>query len=203
MSSEDIDFVGKAIKLMDEDFARAAGRLRCEVAAIRAVAKVESGGRSGFLPDKRPKVLFESRWFHQLTGGRFDASHPDLSTPTWVRNYAGNAAEYDRLRAAMELDRTAALKATSWGMFQILGVNHPAAGFSDVDSFVRAQLDSEGAHLDAFTSFVIHNRLDEALRERRWADFARRYNGPGFEANRYDVKMAEAYAEYASAAAVA
>lgn len=197
------EFFGQANKLSDDDFARAAARLRCEVAAIRAVAKVESGGRSGFLPDKRPKILFESRWFHQLTGSRFDASHPDLSTPTWVRNYAGNAAEYDRLRAAMELDPGAALKATSWGMFQILGVNHAAAGFGDVESFVRSQLDSEGAHLDAFVGFVIHNRLDAALRERRWGDFARRYNGPGFEANKYDLKMADAYREYASAPAVA
>ncbi len=89
----------------------------CEEAAIRAVAKVESGGRSGFLGDGRPKILFESRWFHKLTGGAFVQSHPGLSTPKWVRNDVGGGAEYDRLAATTELDRNAALQAANWGMF--------------------------------------------------------------------------------------
>lgn len=192
------EFVGRAEKISDRDFERAAERLACEVPAVRAVAKVESGGRTGFLSDKRPKILFESRWFHKLTDGRFDESHSHISTPTWVRNYIGGAGEYDRLGEAIALDREAALKSASWGMFQILGVNHAVAGFGTVDAYVAAQLDSEGAHLDAFVSFVISNRLDDELRDKRWADFARGYNGPGFKKNRYDEKMADAYAEFAA-----
>jgi hypothetical protein len=195
--SNGMPFSGEASTITDADYERAVRRLGCEVAAIRAVAKVESGGRTGFLPDKRPKILFESRWFHKLTGGRFDQSHPDISTPTWVRNYRGGAGEYDRLQAAIELDREAALKSASWGMFQILGVNHRVVGFENVEDFVTASLASEGAHLDAFVSFVIGNHLDDELRDRRWADFARGYNGPGYKQNRYDEKMAQAYAEFA------
>jgi hypothetical protein len=191
------EFVGKAALLKTQDYERAAERLGCEAAAIRAVAEVESGGRSGFLKDGRPKILFESRWFHKLTGGKHDQAHPRISTPTWVRNYLGGAREYDRLAEAIKLDREAALKSASWGKFQILGVNHRVCGFDDVERYVKAQLDSEGAHLDAFAGFVISNKLDDELRDRRWADFARGYNGPGFEQNRYDEKMAEAYAKYA------
>ncbi len=197
MLGDEGEFVGSATRLADTDFERAAARLSCEVAAIRAVARVESGGGGGFLRDRRPKILFESRWFHKLTGGRFDATNPDLSTPTWVRNYKGGTAEYDRLRVAIALDRSAALKSTSWGMFQILGVNHAVAGFADVESYVRAQVLSEAAHLDAFTGYIITRRLDDELRDRRWADFAREYNGPGYAENRYDNKMADAYAEFA------
>ena len=40
------EFVGSATRLADADFQRAAAQLGCEVAAIRAVAKVESGGRA-------------------------------------------------------------------------------------------------------------------------------------------------------------
>lgn len=192
------EFVGPAEALKSADYERVAQKLSCETAAIRAVAEVESGGRTGFLPDKRPKILFESRWFHKLTKGRFDRQHPDISTAVWVRNYKGGAAEYDRLRAAIALDRGAALKSASWGMFQILGVNHKVAGFPDVESFVDAQCQSEGAHLDAFASFVLSNKLDDELRDRRWADFARGYNGPGYAENRYDTKLADAYAKYAS-----
>lgn len=191
-------FVGRALPLADADFERAARRLACEVAAVRAVAEVESGGRAGFLADKRPKILFESRWFHKLTQGRFDAAHPDISTPSWVRNYKGGAAEYERIAAAAALDREAALKSASWGMFQILGVNHRVCGFDSVEAFVAAMMDSEGAHLDAFVGFVVSNRLDDELRDRRWADFARGYNGPGFAQNRYDEKLAKAYAKYAA-----
>ncbi len=191
------DFVGKASKLGDKDFQRAALRLNCEEAAIRAVAEVESGGKSGFLPDKRPLILFESRWFHKLTGGIHDAAHPDISTPTWVKNYKGGKGEYDRLAKAIALDRTAALKSASWGMFQILGVNHQVVGFTDVEAFVAAMLEGEGPHLDAFVEFVLTQSLADELRDRRWADFAKVYNGPGYAQNAYDTKMAAAYAKYA------
>ena len=191
------NFEGAAHPLEDADFQRAAETLFCEIASVRAVAEVESGGRSGFLSDGRPKILFESRWFHKLTEGRFDVSHPDISTPKWVRNYAGGAAEFDRLGKAIALDRKPALMSASWGMFQILGVNHGACGFDDVEPFVTAMMESEGRHLDAFVAFVITNRLDDELRDRRWADFARGYNGPGYRQNRYDLKLAAAYAKYA------
>lgn len=190
-------FAGVARPIAEADYERAADRLDCEVAAVKAVAKVESRG-GGFLADKRPKILFESRWFHKLTSGQFDQTHPEISTRTWVRNYKGGAGEYERLAVALDLNRDAALKSASWGMFQILGINHGVAGFNDVQSFVQALLDSEGAHLDAFTGFVIGNRLDDELRDKRWADFASGYNGPGYRLNRYDEKMAAAYADFAA-----
>lgn len=190
------EFKGDARPMSEQDFERAADRLGCEVAAIKAVAEVESGGRSGFFDDGRPKILFESRWFHKLTGGAHDDTHPGISTPQWVRNYAGGTKEYDRLEEAIALDRTAALKSASWGKFQVLGVNHRVAGFGDVEAFVTAQLKSEGDHLDAFVGFVERNRLDDDLRDLRWADFARGYNGPGYKQNRYDEKMAAAYEKH-------
>ncbi|NIR60877.1 MAG: DUF3380 domain-containing protein, partial [Gammaproteobacteria bacterium] len=153
-------------------------------------------GRSGFLEDKRPKILFESRWFHKLTDGRFDDSHPGLSTPKWVRNYEGGAKEYDRLAEALALDREAALKSASWGKFQILGVNHGVCGFPEVERFVGAMTESEGRHLEAFVGFVVANGLDDELRDRRWDDFAFGYNGPGYKQNRYAERMAEAYAKH-------
>jgi hypothetical protein len=197
MAKKKSEFFGKAAKLKNSDFERVAAKLSCEIAAVHAVSEVESGGGGGFLKDKRPKILFESRWFHKLTDGHFDNSHPDISTPKWVRNYKGGAGEYSRLEAAIRLDREAALKSASWGMFQILGVNHQVVGFSDIESFVKSQLDSEGSHLDAFGNFVIANRLDDELRDRRWADFAKGYNGPAYKENRYHEKMANANARYA------
>ena len=78
--------------LTDEDFERAARRLRCDVPAIKAVAQVESRG-AGFLPSGEPKILFEAHIFDRLTAGRFRRSHPRLSSPKWDKSlYAGSGA---------------------------------------------------------------------------------------------------------------
>ena len=77
-------------------------------------------------------------------------------------------------------------------------MNHRVAGFDNVDDYVASTLVSEGAHLDAFVGFVIGNHLDDELRDKRWADFACGYNGRGYKQNRYDERMAQAYAEFAA-----
>lgn len=176
------------------DYARAAQRLGCSPAAIEAVASVESKG-AGFNPDESPKTLFEGHVFHRLTGGRFDVSHPTLSFAKWTRDYYGRTwqDEQYRLEQATTLDHAAALMSASWGKFQIMGFNHGACGFTSIEAFVEAMCESEARHLEAFVGFIESNGLADELRDKRWADFARTYNGPGYKANRYDEKMAAAY----------
>ncbi|MEW5727411.1 MAG: N-acetylmuramidase family protein [Pseudomonadota bacterium] len=188
-------FIGRAARLCDGDIDRAAAELGCDRGAILAVVHVESAG-GGFLPDGRPKILFEATVFHRLTGGRYDQSAPDISSPTWNRAlYKGGAAEYDRLMQAMALDEAAALQSASWGMFQVMGGNFNACGFATVQDFVTAMVDSEGAQLEAFVAFVKSSpAMAQALAAHDWAGFARRYNGPGYAANHYDIKLASAYA---------
>jgi hypothetical protein len=167
---------------------------------VRAVAEVEARG-SGFLRNSDlPAILFEGHIFHRLTGGRFSKAHPTISYPAWTKqHYKGGRGEYDRLAAAAKLDREAALKSASWGRFQIMGFNHRAAGFETVEDFVNAMGEGEGEHLRAFGNFLEANpRMVEALCGKQWAEFARRYNGPGYAQNQYDAKMA---AEFASAKA--
>ncbi len=192
------EFVGAGFAMNANDWRRAAVRLACEPAAIRAVAEQEAAGRRGFLPDKRPLILFEAHRFGRFTDYRFDRSHPTLSTRAWDRTlYRGGAAEYERLYAAIALDRRAALGATSWGMFQLMGFNHRAVGHADVESYVAAMCESEGKQLDAFVAFVLGTaRLHDALRRRDWATFATLYNGDGYKANPYDTRMARHYRRF-------
>ena len=93
----------------------------------------------------------------------------------------------------LENPAKAALMSASWGMFQIMGFNHKACGFASVHDFVRAMSQSPQAQLLAFVGFVEQRGLVPFLREHRWGDFARRYNGPGYVYNRYDLKLREAY----------
>ncbi|WP_310463540.1 N-acetylmuramidase family protein [Sphaerotilus sp.] len=188
--------------LSAKDLADAAQVLGCEVAAVRAVAEVESRG-AGFDALKRPTILYERHVFARCTvpPGTFDAAHPDLSglhNPYPRGGYGTRDQQYGKLARALPLDRDAALKAASWGVFQILGENHKACGFTTVASFVRAMTVSDAEHLKAFVQFVRNNaKLLKAIRSRNWAAFAEGYNGRDYATFQYDQKMATAYAKYA------
>jgi hypothetical protein len=187
--------------LSDEDFERAAKTLECDVATIRAVAEVEANG-SAFLPDGRPRILYEAHVFHRLTNGRHslekDRNGIALSVPKWDRSLYGSfgAAQHERLEDAANHDWDAAHKSASWGMFQILGSNYGVVGYPSVQSFVEAMHKGASLHLDAFVAFVKNNKLDTALRNHDWETFARRYNGPAFAANKYDTKLEQAWKKW-------
>ncbi len=185
------EFTGNPAPLEDADFERAAKALGCAVAAIRAVGDVESGG--GFLADGRPKILFERHVFSRQTSRHFDAAHPDIANPV-PGGYLGGPAEYVRLARAIACDRAAALRSASWGAFQIMGFNHKAAGFDDVEAFVQAMVSGSGAQLDAFVRFIQSAGLGDAIVRRDWPGFARGYNGPDYARNHYAARLAAAFA---------
>lgn len=211
----------RQIGLTQDDFAEVARALGCTVAQIRAVWEVESGG--GWFADVRgdilaldgpggfidgpnlPKILFEAHIFDRETGGRFRASHPNLSSSRWDRKlYVGGQAEWIRLHRAMQLDRRAALRSASVGGAQIMGFNHKLAGFDTVEAFWDAMKVSERAHLDAFAAFIRNSNLLAALRQisnyhAACVPFASGYNGTGFAANEYHIKIARAHAKFSAA----
>jgi hypothetical protein len=187
-------------ELTEQDWHNAADVLGCTVAAVKAVAEVESAGR-GLLPNGWPVILFEAHVFDRLTRGRFrnalDRYGVPLSAPRWDRSLYGRSGmhQYERLEDAARLDERAAVFATSWGPFQIMGFNYASLGFPDFDTmheFVKRN-DEPVEHLEYFTRFVLLNGLDDELRRLDWRGFARGYNGPQYEANQYHTKMAAAY----------
>lgn len=180
--------------LTPQDILDAAIALDCDPAAVKAVDEVESKG-AGFLSDGRPKILFEAHVFARLTDQRYTRTHPNVSSRRWNRAlYARTGAgEHQRLAQASTLDRDAALQAASWGRFQIMGFNFRACGFSTLQGFINAMYASEGRQLDAFVAYVKTRKLDDELREHRWAAFALGYNGPLYAENHYDTKLAAAH----------
>lgn len=188
-------------ELIAQDYADAAARLACDVPAVRAVCAIESNGR-GFGDDGRPVLLFEPHVFSRLTAHRFDATHGGVSYPKWgAKPYPkGQAARWDQMLYAARLDHDAAYQAASYGLFQIMGFNFRTCGFASIDDFVAAMQAGEREQLLAFVAYVQTNRLDDELREHRWADFAARYNGPGFKANAYDTKLAAAHVKWSALA---
>jgi len=179
-----------------------ARQLRCDPNFVLAVADVESGGRSD-LPDGRPQILFEAQWFHKLTGGLYDETHPAISSPTWNKAlYRGGAAEYDRLAEAEALNHTAALKSASWGLFQIMGFNFDRCDFSNVDDFVAFLKGPDDNDMEAFIRFVMADqRMLHAVQVKDSFTFALLYNGPG-QTDYYKGKIDATLAAFAGGADV-
>lgn len=178
----------------------AAALLDTSVDVVEAVTAVEARGVGFIEQTDWPVLLFEGHIFHRETNGRYSDDHPTISHAKWTRaNYRGGRREYDRLAQAITLcgdDPGPALRSCSWGMFQIMGFNHETSGFDDVEAFVNAMATGEREQLLAFCQFVLaHDAMAKALRAHEWAEFAQRYNGPGFRKNKYDAKLAAAFAK--------
>lgn len=184
--------------LTHADIADAAALLEVPISCVMAVNEVESIGH-GYLDDGRTKILFERHVMYQrlkLAGHDADAlaaQYPNIINPQ-RGGYAGGAAEHARLKTAIGIDRTCALESASWGLFQIMGYHWQALDYDSADDFVACMDAGEAEQLISFVRFIKADpALHVALQNRKWAEFARRYNGPAYKDNLYDVKLARAY----------
>jgi hypothetical protein len=194
-------------KLTDADFQNAALWLDVPVAAIKAFEEVESRG-DGFLPDGHPVILFERHIMYRRTKAKYgftraDAwvkQYPELINPT-AGGYGKTSEQPGRLdRAAKLIDRECAIESCSWGLFQILGLHWQALGYPTLQAFVNAMYHNEADQLEAFVRFIkINPALHAALKAQQWAKVASGYNGPNFQINAYDKKLAAAFARHSTA----
>lgn len=188
-------FQGNGNPLSGDGFAAVADDLGVSAPEIWGVVAVETSG-CGYLPDRRPQILFERHIFHKLTGGLYDDG--DISDPTSGGYGQRGAAQYDRLARAITKDRVAALQSASWGLGQIMGMNFAEAGFGDVDDMVVAMVGSEDEQFLAMGKFLTKTGLAASLRAHNWAAFARGYNGPNYAINRYDIRLNAEYQKYSA-----
>jgi hypothetical protein len=192
-----MNFKGKAKRIEDIDLPMIGRTIGVGEDEIHAILDVESAG-TGFDSQGRPKMLFEPHVFWRELGPgpkRDAAAAQGLAYPCWKPG-AYPKDSYPRLIKSMAIDENAALRSASWGLGQIMGFNHAAAGYPSARAMVEDFLDDEDRHLAAMVRFVVTNRLDDELRRHDWAGFARGYNGPGFAKNGYDRKLAAAFARW-------
>ena len=209
----------------EDDYRKIAKSLDCPYNHLRAVCEVESNG-SAFLPDGRAVILFERHKFRQQllvaakNADAFKAISRDAGvTATSVEDlvakvsakypnicnsvrggYLGGAKEYDRLGDAAEIHIETGYWSASYGAFQIMGFNHKLAGYNSATEMMLDFNRSEAAQLNGLVRFIkAQPAMLKALREGKWADFARLYNGASFAENKYDIKLdasAKRWAKY-------
>ncbi|MBL7764825.1 MAG: N-acetylmuramidase family protein [Chitinophagaceae bacterium] len=189
----------------ESDFNAFAQKYNLEPAMIKAVHEVESNGR-GFTNGKI-KILFEGHIFWKqlkergidpagLTRGNENILYKNYFSP----NKYYKEDQHSRLDKAKAIHEEAALCSASYGLFQIMGNNYKDLGYPTAKAMVDYMSQSEANQLDVFGKFIVKNNLINALRSKKWAQFAKGYNGPSYKSNRYDTKMEAAYKKYSKMA---
>lgn len=198
--------------LSNRDLVEASRRLGVPIASVYAINEVESKGQ-GFFSNGQPVILFERHIMRRriaLVRG-VDGDAAELlekadalaaQYPALINRkpggYVGGTAEHQRLSNARLIHDEAALESASWGAFQIMGYHAQRLGYADVYEFVEQQRSSESAQLETFVRFIEADpALHKALKAKRWAAFAKLYNGPDYARNLYDVKLERAYERHA------
>lgn len=189
-------FKGAARPLEAKSITRLAQKYGVSEADVRAVMEVEASG-SGFDKNGRPKMLFEPHvfWRELSPEARKEAEAQGLAYQKWgTRPYPKDS--YPILQRAMKIDQEAAMRASSWGLGQVMGFNHKAAGYSNVKDMVDRLSNSEEAQLDAMLQFIANQGYADALRAHDWEGFAKGYNGPGYAKHNYHTRLAAAHKKF-------
>jgi hypothetical protein len=190
--------------LKDADLSAGAKRLGIDDIVIRAIAEVETMG-DGFLPDGRPKILFErhrmylylSQKYSKAFANKMMQQYPNIVN-TATGGYHGNAGEYTRLAFAKLIDESCALQSASWGRFQLMGENWKDLGYDSVQQFVEQHYQSESLQFEAFLRFcewksgTVNDKkttLLDALKNQNWNAVFTLYNGANYKKLGYDSKF--------------
>jgi hypothetical protein len=197
-----------------------AGQTGIEVPAVLAIWQIESGGRQ-HMPG-RAIIRFENHLFYRNWGqsnqalynqhfrhggyagqpGRSWQGHEFRASAGFQPVHSGQqATEYRALELASRLaGQDLALRSISIGGPQILVSHYQLIGYASPRAMHDAFQADERAHVLGFFDFCRHTRapsrgdLLRYLRERRWQDFARYYNGPG-QVAAYGGHIQQAYGQ--------
>lgn len=179
-----------------------AKELNIEVATLKAVREVESGG-TGFLTSGEPVILFEPHVFwrqlkeREINPHLYTEGNADILYEKWgTHPYPPSSKQHARLARAVEIHREAALCSASWGLFQIMGYHYKACGCKTIQEYVNAMYKSEDEHLRTFVNFLKTMGYDKYLRAKNWEGFARVYNGPAYAKHNYHKKLNTAYIKH-------
>ena len=156
-----------------------------------AVMQVESGNQ-GFNADGSLKIRTEAHLLLNpaygnpaVMGTRFRSEPGDylhgwlLLGGEWVEYHAqGQAGEWAALNLAMSLDRDAALRCTSFGSSQVLGINHAKIGYATPEAMYQAFSRSANVHALGFVNYCLATPgLVGAINARDFERVGELYNG--------------------------
>ncbi|MFK7902000.1 MAG: N-acetylmuramidase domain-containing protein, partial [Nitratireductor sp.] len=114
----------------------------------------------------------------------------------YIKNSRFQTMRWRHLNKCIALDRDAALQSTSWGVGQVMGVHWRWLGYASIDDMVARARAGIAGQCELMVRFIKKSKIDKYIENEDWAAFARAYNGAGYRQNKYDTKLAKAYAKY-------
>ncbi len=170
-----------------------------EASILRSIIEVESN-YSGFYSEdhtfaNKCKVRFEPDWFQKFSGARpfFLPASMTIESAKFNPKFTGRLA-YEQ---ALLQSPSAAIKATSFGIGQIMGFNYQKLNYKTLTDFSFDMEDSEYYQLTALVKFIIATpNLVEAIQEKDFELIAKIYNGRNYKLNNYDEKLEKAYSKF-------
>jgi hypothetical protein len=173
---------------------------------VKTILMTESSN-SGFDNKGRLKIQFEPHEFHKRLL-RFGVSHTyvfDKENKKYeitaknitIRNGVETQnPEYVAFDAARQIHNEAALLSTSYGLFQVMGYNHVAAGYKTVQAMYNEFCLSEFFQAKGGLNFIkYHREIYVALKTGNARRFCELYNGPKFEELGYLEKWKTNYSK--------
>lgn len=172
---ESVINIGIAEPISKNVFENCLEQLKIKAPLLWAIIRVETSG-VGFNTDKSLVIRFEAHKFEKFA-----------NTVAPYRKGSSQADVYDRLRRAANIDKLAAVKATSFGLGQTMGFNAELVGYktNGVFGMISTFADYEDAHLNAIVRYCTETGADKALQNKQYDKFAELYNGPGWAINNY------------------
>lgn len=192
----EMDSTQRYSTLTDADFRKAAEELGVEVAAIKAVVRIEAGAKmEGFWAPGVPVINFDRSMYNKSRAPRSVKASSSEKVPDGIKSTYGRR-EWSQLVAARKVNLDKANMGTFWGMFQIGGFNYKLCGCSSVQEFVDRMSYSEFEQLELFCNFIRNSGMLDALKAKNWSSFARKYNGPSYARRGYHTRMASEYRKF-------
>ena len=150
-------------------------KTKLQLPRLLAFIEVESGGR-GF-DEKTGKIMlqFEQHIFSKATG----IPRSTLNQYTWDENKVDvQSKEWEAFNEAFKINPEEAMKATSWGLPQIMGFNHKQAGYESVGAMLDDFKTGELAQVVGLIRFISANpKLYKGVLEGDYETVSSIYNG--------------------------
>lgn len=173
-----------------------------EKALVLAVAHVESNGEALHY-DGRIKARFERHWMRKcLKKMKFslaNISKADFDLVSSKPNRKSRKDDYLDIARAEKIHKECAYRSTSWGKYQIMGMNFKSAGYDSAIDMVtnyranpRTQHQSWIKFLKAYRGGLAY----KALINKNFSKFGLIYNGKRYKARGYHTKVEKAYKRF-------
>lgn len=181
------------------DYKKAADSIGVDAAVLKAFATVESSG-VGFLPDGRPKILYERHWAYKLLqADGADVANMELLIPRLVNrspgDYLADEGSWEKFEIMEMINTDVAIMCCSWGTFQIMGFHWKAQECTSPSDFMLKMMTNSATHLQLLCEFIRDDKnLHKAIVNKDFLTMATIYNGPNQKG--YDKRMIEAHARY-------